>query len=390
METRILHAAMFTPGIGGKWGLPLILIGDPGTAKTSIIVREAVESGLHVEVLIASLRDPTDFLGLMVAGVTKATKAKDIEGHYEGVTYIPPAWAVRAAKAKRSLVFIDEINSAPPSVQAALNRVTLERVVGDFELPDTVRIMAARNEVDDASGGYELSAALDNRFGQMHWKGPDFPAWRSYILGGMAKTEMQAIRNAEDEEARVSAAWDGAYASASGLVLSFLEKHISRWKATPGSGARASMRTWDMVIHALAGARVHGLSDEETDTFLASFVGEPTIVEFRSWQAAMDLPDPALLLDGQVSFQPDPDRVDRTMVVLLSCAALVSPQTAEKRTERASALWRLLKANMGNADICYAPAMALADPRVRLVRSCPEAIDVMARFAPMMASAGMI
>ena len=32
---KILKACWFTPGFDGRWGLPLLLVGDPGTGKTS-------------------------------------------------------------------------------------------------------------------------------------------------------------------------------------------------------------------------------------------------------------------------------------------------------------------------------------------------------------------
>lgn len=393
-DTRLIHASLFTPGIAGKWGQPLILIGDPGSGKTSLLVRIAKEAGMHVEVLIASLRDPTDFLGLMVAGgnVNTIRDAKDIEGTLalDGVTYIPPSWAVRAAKAVRSVVILDEINSAPPAVQAALNRVVLERWVGDFELPDTVRFIAARNELDDASGGYELSNALDNRFGHVKWTGPTFDEWRTYELSGRTKHEIEVRYSAEEEEKRVLAAWDSEVASAAGLITSFLARHQSLWQTKPAPGARGTMRTWDMAINALAGAKVHGLNEDETDAYLSAFVGQPAIVELRAWLAAMDLPDPAELLDGNVKFTPDPDRIDRTMVVLASCAALVAPEGAVKRAERANACWALLKANLANVDVCYPAAMVLSGPKARLVRGYKDADAVLARFHPVLAAAGRI
>ena len=41
MKTNLLHAAFFTPMSDGRWGLPLILWGDPGIAKTSIVTMKA-------------------------------------------------------------------------------------------------------------------------------------------------------------------------------------------------------------------------------------------------------------------------------------------------------------------------------------------------------------
>ena len=49
-DTRILHASLFTPGLNHCWGLPLILIGKPGTAKSALIVQKALEAGLPTRV----------------------------------------------------------------------------------------------------------------------------------------------------------------------------------------------------------------------------------------------------------------------------------------------------------------------------------------------------
>lgn len=393
MDTRLLHAALFTPGLNHAWGLPLIAIGDPGTAKSALIVKGAVEAGLHVEVLIASLRDPTDFLGLMVAGANVSTlaSAADVTGQGEGVSYIPPSWATRAAAAGRAVVFLDEINTAPPAVQAALLRVVLDRVAGDFALPPTVRFIAARNEVDDAAGGYLMAPALENRFGHIRWHGPTFDQWRAHILASGNGDKPQQILDPADEERRVHDAWEPQYASAAALVTSFLASHQTLWQNKAAAGpARPSMRTWEMAIRALASAKVHGLDEEETDTFVGSFVGGQPIVELRAFQANLDLPDSADLLDGKVSFVADPDRLDRTMVVLASCAALVAPTSAPNRMPRAAACWKLIAANMANPDICHVPATTLAMAKGGLARNNADATKVLARFAPIMKAAGIL
>jgi len=56
----------------------------------------------------------------------------------DGVRFAPPSWALRLAEAGHGLLFLDELSTAPPAVQAALLRVVLERAVGDLMLPDAV------------------------------------------------------------------------------------------------------------------------------------------------------------------------------------------------------------------------------------------------------------
>ena len=81
----------------------------------------------------------------------------------------PPDWAVRLVRAGRGLLFLDELSTAPPAVQAALLRLVLERRVGALRLPPGVRIVAAANPRSSAADGWELSAPLANRFVHLQW-----------------------------------------------------------------------------------------------------------------------------------------------------------------------------------------------------------------------------
>ena len=388
MDTRIIHAALFSPGSKHRWGLPLRIVGAPGTAKSALIENVAEASGLHVEVVIASLRDPTDFLGLPVPREDGS------------VGYAPPAWALRAAAAKHAVVFLDEINTAPPAVQAALLRVVLDRVVGDFALPATVRILSAQNAVEDAAGGYDLAAPLANRFGTLpDWTGPSCEEWSAWILQAGNGNEVEVATTAEAEEARVMKLWPSAYAKAAGIITSFLRRKPSLLHCQPASGspesslAWPSRRTWEMATRALAASEIHHLDESESDRYVGAFVGAAAIRELRSWLANVDLPDPALLLDGQVEWKHDSDRLDRTMVVVSSCAALVAPHSCSKRIERADACWNLIQGLMEVSDVVLPAVRTLISEQVRLVRGpsgmFSGAEKVLAKFQPILSAAGI-
>ncbi len=112
-------------GVAVAARVPVLLWGAPGTGKTSAIRAMAGAMGLPCETVIASIREPSDFAGLPIV----------VGGE---VRFAPPAWARRLAEAGRGLLFLDELSTAPPAVQAALLRVVLERAVGDLTLPDEV------------------------------------------------------------------------------------------------------------------------------------------------------------------------------------------------------------------------------------------------------------
>jgi hypothetical protein len=92
-------------GVAVAARVPVLLWGAPGTGKTSAIRAMAQAMDLPCETVIASIREPSDFAGLpIVVG--------------EQVRFAPPAWARRLADAGHGLLFLDELSTAPPAVQA--------------------------------------------------------------------------------------------------------------------------------------------------------------------------------------------------------------------------------------------------------------------------------
>src|SRR5246127_5368244 len=143
-------------GVAVAARVPVLLWGAPGTGKTSAIRDMAKAMDLPCETVIASIREPSDFAGLpIVVG--------------DEVRFAPPAWARGLAEAGRGLLFLDELSTAPPAVQAALLRVVLERAVGDLDLPEEVAVVAAANPPDQAADGWDLSAPLANRLCHLSW-----------------------------------------------------------------------------------------------------------------------------------------------------------------------------------------------------------------------------
>ncbi len=387
-DTDIVRASLLTPGLCHRWGLPLRLEGKPGTAKTALITQIAIEEGFHVEVVIASLRDPTDFLGVAIPHQN--------EDGSTTVEYAPPAWALRAAKAEFSIVVFDEINSAVPAVQAALHRVVLEGQVGDFKLPNTVVFIAAMNAVEDATGGQDIAMALGNRFGLLaDWTGPSPQEWCQWIVTAGNGNETTKLREAAESLKAVKKAWPEHYAKAAGVWASYISKNPAELSKPPApdspeaSRAWSSMRTNEMAVRALASSSLHNLNEIDTQRFVGAFVGAAAARQFFAWKKMLDLPDCAQVLDGSVKFAHDPDRLDRSMVVFRTCAAIVAPSNAEKRQPRTAALWHLLKSHLDFADIIFPAAVVLCDSKVRLVRGFAEADTVLAKLAPVLRAAGI-
>ncbi|MGB8879291.1 MAG: MoxR family ATPase, partial [Solirubrobacteraceae bacterium] len=155
-------------GVAVSAGVPVLLWGSPGTGKTSAVLALGEALEWPVETVIGSIREPSDFAGLPVV----------IDG---SVRLSPPAWATRLSASGVGLLFLDELTTAPPAVQAAMLRVVLERVVGDARLPPGVRVVAAANPPDEAADGWELAAPLANRLVHLDW-----PVDGKHIAKGLA------------------------------------------------------------------------------------------------------------------------------------------------------------------------------------------------------------
>ena len=135
---------------------PVILWGTPGSGKSTVISDIATSYGWPIQIVIASIREPSDFAGLPMD---------------ERRLVLPAEMGCRGlANVEHGIVFFDELSTAPPTVQAALLRVSIERVVGDMALSSGVRVVAAANRSNDALGAWELSAPTANRFCHLDWR----------------------------------------------------------------------------------------------------------------------------------------------------------------------------------------------------------------------------
>jgi len=382
-----LQTIMCSPGIAGRRGLRALFWGKPGVGKTALIESLCESMGALLITIIASIREPADFLGLPMP---------DGKG---GVIYAAPGWARRAneaaSKGKLVVVFVDEITTCAPAVQAALLRVVNEGYVGDVKLHDNVVFIAAANPPEIAAGGYDLSPPMANRWMHIDWADPTAAEWSEGILSDWADT--LNVEKAEVTIARIEQRHPVTLAKAKGLVTGFLRSNSQHLITLPDGGdpnasrAWPSLRTWELAIKVIAGAEANGLAEETVDVLLEGCVGRGVAGELRQYQASADLPDPAKLLDASTPskvWKHNPERPDITAAVLNSCAALVTPKKAEKRAERGDALWQIIGAVTKDAgDLAVTSGRAIA--RAGHNRSA-TARKVMVKMGPVMQAMGEI
>src|SRR6516164_5849203 len=217
---QVHDAAVAALGVAVAARVPVLLWGAPGTGKTSTIRAMAEKMGWPCETVIASIREPSDFAGLPV-----------VVG--DGVRFAPPGWARRLAEAGRGLLFLDELSTAPPAVQAALLRVVLERVVGDLALPEDVAVVAAANPPEQAADGWDLSAPLANRLCHLKWEtSPRGIA--DGLTGGWAPPPVSLL----------PAGWETGEQLNRSLVGAFLQVRPALAIAPPGRPGEAGRGWW--------------------------------------------------------------------------------------------------------------------------------------------------
>lgn len=324
--------------------LPVLLWGEPGIGKTAALTQLAASLDLPLTTVIASVHEPSDFSGLPVVGDDPAV---------QGVPMAPPDWAVRLVRAGRGLLFLDELSTAPPAVQAALLRLVLERRIGALRLPPGVRIVAAANPRSSAADGWELSPPLANRFVHLHWTHD-----HEVVVRGLGGTWPRAALPRLDPR-RLSAAVAFARRAVCGL-LSARPTLVHRLPTTEGrrGGAWPSPRSWEMTLRLVAFATAAGTSRDVLSTLVRGAVGDGPGLELLASMDRMDLPDPEVLLADPAAAVL-PERGDLRQAVLDGVVEAVRRRPEKSRWDAA---WTLLvrALDTGAPDLVVVPASTLA------------------------------
>ncbi|HTJ36649.1 MAG TPA: MoxR family ATPase [Dactylosporangium sp.] len=324
--------------------LPVLLWGEPGIGKTAALNQLADALDLPLTTVIASVHEPSDFAGLPVLGEDPAV---------QGVPMAPPDWAVRLVRTGRGLLFLDELSTAPPAVQAALLRLVLERQVGALRLPPQVRIVAAANPRSSAADGWELSAPLANRFVHLQWTYDHDVVVRG--LGGVwPRAELPRLDAARLRD---------AVAHARRAVCGLLSVRPTLVHKLPGAEARRggawpSPRSWEMALRLIAFATAAGASRDALSMLVRGTVGDGPGLELLAALDRMDLPDPEALLENPAAAVL-PERGDMRQAALDAVVAAVRQRPTRQRWDAA---WSLLAgaAETGPPDLVVVPATTLA------------------------------
>jgi hypothetical protein len=151
---------------------PLFVWGNPGIGKSQNIGQFAKRHDALLIDVRASQWDAVD-----TRGIPYLTDAK---GTAWAIPEIFPSQEL-ADQHEVIVLFLDELNSAPPSVQAALYQLILDRRLGDYVLPDNVFLVAAGNLETDRAVTNRMGTALASRFFHVRL-GVDVDGWTKWAL----------------------------------------------------------------------------------------------------------------------------------------------------------------------------------------------------------------
>jgi len=242
---------------------PIFLWGPPGIGKSDVVQQIADSFDAPMIDVRLSLWEPTDIKGIpyfdsnigkMVWGEPSELPDEAFAEQYENV-----------------VLFLDEMNSAAPAVQAAAYQLILNRRVGEYKLPDNVMIVAAGNREADKGVTYRMPAPLANRFVHLEMQ-VSFDDWFEWAVSNKVHQDVVGYLQFAKQD-----------------IYTFDPKSPSRSFATP--------RSWAFVSELLD----DHLDAGTTTDLVAGAIGEGLAVKFMAHRkVAANMPLPSDILEGKV------------------------------------------------------------------------------------------
>ena len=243
---------------------PLFLWGPPGIGKSELVADITEElGGVMIDLRLGQM-EPTDIRGIPFYN-------KD-SGKMDWAEPVDLPTKEFASQYPIVVLFLDEMNSAAPSVQAAAYQLILNRRSGKYFLPDNVVMVAAGNRESDKGVTYRMPTPLANRFIHQEMR-VDFPSYQEWAVNNNIHKDVVGY-------------------------LSFAKQDLYDFDPKSASRAFATPRSWTFVSQILED------EDGDDDTvmnLIAGTVGEGLAVKFMAHRKiAGRMPRPEDILTGKV------------------------------------------------------------------------------------------
>ncbi|MDR2739428.1 MAG: AAA family ATPase [Treponema sp.] len=151
--------------------VPILLMANPGLAKSTVVYNWARRNGYHIETLIGSRFSQEEILGFQVRAELPAkrfTREDETGEHY--LELLAPHWYRNIMDQENnfhvpSVLFLDELSTAQENVQGALLQLVFERKIGNGRtLPESTLVIAAANYKQNIPFQFNIMAPILNRF----------------------------------------------------------------------------------------------------------------------------------------------------------------------------------------------------------------------------------
>jgi hypothetical protein len=243
---------------------PIFLWGPPGIGKSDIVAQIADSfDNSHLIDIRLSLWEPTDIKGIPYFDSNSGTMVWGAPSELPSAEF--------AAQYDNIVLFLDEMNSAAPAVQAAAYQLILNRRVGTYKLPDNVMIVAAGNREADKGVTYRMPAPLANRFVHLELA-VNFDDWFTWAVNNKVHQDVVGY-------------------------LQFAKQDLYDFDPRSASRSFATPRSWSFVSELLE----DNIDDGTTTDLVAGAVGEGLAVKFMAHRkVASQMPNPSDILAGKV------------------------------------------------------------------------------------------
>ncbi|PIE68759.1 MAG: ATPase [Deltaproteobacteria bacterium] len=270
---------------------PVFLWGAPGVGKSQVVRQVAHNLDRELCDIRAVLLDPVDLRGLPKIGAANTTQ-------WCAPSFLPSTGS--------GILFLDELNAAPPLVQAACYQLILDRRLGEYVLPDGWTVVAAGNRESDRAVTHRMPSALANRFVHLEFE-TDLDDWIAWAVVRDITPLLRAF-------------------------LRFRPELLHAFDPTRGEKAFPSPRSWEFVagildaepqhevLHDLLSGTVGAGAASELMGFMRIYRNLPDVDDVLAAPETVPIPnDPATMyaLCEAVARKSAPDTRDRIVTLAM-------------------------------------------------------------------------
>ena len=229
-------------------------------------------------------------------------------------------------------------------VQAALLRVSLDKVAGDCDLGQDTSVIAAANPPEQAADGWDLAPPLANRFCHLDWELPT-EIVRDGLAGNWRTYEVPAPD---------PAALDNVLMLERVRVAGFLSARPDLTTVVPSTSSEQGRafptpRSWEMVATLSGWVSATDQSEGVRRLIVRGCIGPGASAEYLTYRDNLDLPDPEKVLKDPSGFVV-PGRADHIYVIGAGVMAVMRNNCTAERWHAAGFILERIAA-AGHPDI---------------------------------------